>query len=345
MRAPPLAVASTTIDDVGERGDDAVAHREAPAAAACTPKPDSLTSSPARRTRSNSAPWRRGYTTSRPVADHADDRAAGVERALVRGGVDADRQPAHHGDAGAGEQRAELAGVGEPVRRGRPGADDRDPRPVEARRARRPPQQHRRAGRGARRRGSGSRARRRRAMTCLRRPSVRAQVEPAARRLGPPPRRGGASASPSRRRVVGRAARRARRRARPRASAAVGSVQRSSSAPQPRRAHVGKAGERRGRHLGRTRRAGRSPATVLTGRPGGARPPTATCASPMTRSRRRGRRACGRPAGPAPRRGRSGGAASTTPSPRVGRLRRRAGRWRRARPPGRGRCAATAGRA
>ncbi len=56
-----------------------------------------------------------------------DDAAAGIERALVRGAVDADREPAHDDDARTGERGAELTGVGQPVRRRRAGADHRDP--------------------------------------------------------------------------------------------------------------------------------------------------------------------------------------------------------------------------
>ena len=101
------------------------------AAGAATPKPDSLTSRPGARTRSNSTTWRRGYTTSRPVATTPDDPAAGVERAVVGGAVDADGEAAHDRDARGGEDGAELAGVGEPVRGCGAGADDRDTRAVE----------------------------------------------------------------------------------------------------------------------------------------------------------------------------------------------------------------------
>ena len=63
--------------------------------------------------------------------DDADDRAARVERAFVRRAVDADREPAHHDDPGAGERGAELARVGQAVRRRGAGADHRDARLLE----------------------------------------------------------------------------------------------------------------------------------------------------------------------------------------------------------------------
>ena len=85
-----------------------------------------------------------------PGRDDADHRAAGVERALVRGAVDPDREPAHHRDPGAGERGAELAGVGEPVRGRGAGADDRDPRPVERVGPLALDEQHRRGGRRSR---------------------------------------------------------------------------------------------------------------------------------------------------------------------------------------------------
>ena len=58
--------------------------------------------------------------------DDTDHEPAGVERAHVRGGVDPDREPAHDGDAGAGEEPAELARVGQPVRCRRTRPDDCD---------------------------------------------------------------------------------------------------------------------------------------------------------------------------------------------------------------------------
>ena len=63
--------------------------------------------------------------------NHADDRATRRERAFVRGAVDADREPAHHGHSGVGEVRRDLARIGEAVWRRAACADHRDPWRVE----------------------------------------------------------------------------------------------------------------------------------------------------------------------------------------------------------------------
>ena len=63
--------------------------------------------------------------------DDADRQSARVERSGVGGAVDADREPADHGDAGAGAERGDLARVGDAHRRRGASADDRDPRRVE----------------------------------------------------------------------------------------------------------------------------------------------------------------------------------------------------------------------
>ncbi len=97
-----------------------------------------------------------------PGAEHADHRAAGVERALVRGGVDPDGEPAHHGEPRPGERGAELVGVGEPVGRRRPGADDRDPAAGERLGRVTLGEQHRRSLRDRRRSDSPAAPRRRR---------------------------------------------------------------------------------------------------------------------------------------------------------------------------------------
>ena len=63
--------------------------------------------------------------------DDADDPAAGLERALVRGGVDADRQAAHDRDALLGQVAPDRARVGDARRCRGARADDGDSRPVE----------------------------------------------------------------------------------------------------------------------------------------------------------------------------------------------------------------------
>ena len=67
----------------------------------------------------------------------------------MRGAVDADREPAHHGHARAGQEGAELAGVGQAVRCRGARADDRDPRGVRRRRVARPRRTAPRGGRDA----------------------------------------------------------------------------------------------------------------------------------------------------------------------------------------------------
>ncbi len=117
MRAPPLRVASTTTTasakpammrlrtgNASRRGADAVAEladeqsRVAHAVEQC-----------AMATRVHDV---------EAGAEHTDHRSAGLERALVRGGVDADGEPTHHRDVSPGEDRTQFACVGEPVRRG-----------------------------------------------------------------------------------------------------------------------------------------------------------------------------------------------------------------------------------
>ena len=71
-----------------------------------------------------------------PGRDDTDRVSAARERALVRGAVDAEREPADDGDAGAAEERADLARIGEPVRRRGAGTDDRDARRARTLRAR-----------------------------------------------------------------------------------------------------------------------------------------------------------------------------------------------------------------
>ena len=126
MRAPPRTRGLHHDDDVGERGDDPVPDRERARRGAARRSPSSLTSSPDSRTPLNSAAWRRGYTTSSPVATTPIASPPAVERAPVRGGVDADREPAHDRDTRFAQRRAHLVRVGEPVRRCRTRADDRD---------------------------------------------------------------------------------------------------------------------------------------------------------------------------------------------------------------------------
>ena len=109
--------------DAGEAGDDPVARDEAPAHG---PKPGGISDTTAPRSTTCAYSWRLlgGYGTSAPLPD-GDDGSAGLQRAGVRRGVDAEREARDHRHAGGGEAAAERAGDLEPVRGRAAGADDR----------------------------------------------------------------------------------------------------------------------------------------------------------------------------------------------------------------------------
>ncbi len=104
-------------DDVGERGDDAVAYGE--------PEPVGLGAE------SGLAQEHAGCTHAleqhdvparvddvEAGGDHAHDTAPGIEGPDVRGAVDPDGEAADDGDTAPGQERAQLACVGETVHRG-----------------------------------------------------------------------------------------------------------------------------------------------------------------------------------------------------------------------------------
>ncbi len=113
-------------DEVGQRGDDAIADREPLASglhavAVLTDDESLLANFGVER----AVPA--GIHDVETGRDDPDDESARVERADVRGGVDPDGQAAHDGDTGAGEEPAQLACVFEAVRCRGTRPDDRHP--------------------------------------------------------------------------------------------------------------------------------------------------------------------------------------------------------------------------
>ena len=99
---------------------------------AVVPIANSLTTSPF-----GGDPPREGAVACRiddvePRADHRDRAGAAGERALVRRGVDAERQPRDDDPAGLAQMRSEGARVLEPLRCRVAAADDRDHRRLQA---------------------------------------------------------------------------------------------------------------------------------------------------------------------------------------------------------------------
>ena len=240
-----------------------------------------------------------GVDDVEPGPEDTDRGPAGVERAGVRGAVDADREPAHHGHTRVREHRAELGRVGEAVWCRRAGADDRDPGPVERVRARTLGEQHRRHVGELRVDGVVGAARQQHAGP----PRLEHRRGPVQVDSGPPlaqparsDRAGGwrtqSTACPPRGRGDGVSSDPATRRAA--CGAAPAPCRRARPARQPRCA------DRRARR-----------ARSFTARPDATRPP-ARCARLPPRARRRDRRSSGRRGGRAPRRDRS---ASRPPRP------------------------------
>ena len=93
-----------------------------------TPKPVSLSTTPARRTRFVERHVAARIFDVEAGGDDTDRGAAGAERSVVHGAVDADRHPAHDRDTGHREECTELVRIGETVGCRAPSADDRNPR-------------------------------------------------------------------------------------------------------------------------------------------------------------------------------------------------------------------------
>ena len=229
-------------DHVGEAGDDAVADRELLAAwlhavAELAHEQPAATDAVEEHA---VASWVHDVETGR---DHTDDGATDVERAFVRGGVDADREPTHDGDARGAEHRADLARVGQAVRCGGTRADDRHPRPVEHVGDVAFGEQHRRAlGHVVADRDSARRRRRRHGCRGARACGGCGRRRP--RRATAPPTPSRAARSSGRARAVRSAARATAPHCRERAHRP--SPSREGGA-QPRGRHVGEAREHRRR--------------------------------------------------------------------------------------------------
>ena len=134
---PERSAASTTTVSSRQRGHDPVARREASSATARAPGGSSETTAPLARPARRARGWRAGRRTSAPHASTAIVRPAAVERTAVGGGVDPERQAAHHGHAGRRQPAAELVADLQPVAGGASRADDGDRRLVRAARRRR----------------------------------------------------------------------------------------------------------------------------------------------------------------------------------------------------------------
>ena len=107
---------------------------------AVKPGGSSETTQPRAATRSYSAPPRRGYGDVGPAGEDRDGRRADVrvERADVRGRVDAERHAGDDGHPGGGEPAPERARDLDAVRRAAARADDRHPVAARPARASRP---------------------------------------------------------------------------------------------------------------------------------------------------------------------------------------------------------------
>ena len=291
---------------LGEPADQPVAQREVRGRGG-VPGGNSVTSAPCARSGSASRAVRGRIHAIRSAGLHRDGAPAGLERALVRGRVDAAREARDHHQPGARERGGEVAREREPVAgspRARPRSRPRAPRAPADRRAPRSSGGGIRVAREARR--------------------IRARAE-----SGSPTRaaRGAASRAPLE--LAGRAAaeprsraarardRRARAAARPRDRAGSASARWSASQGRSARASRGsragssspgadKAGAPRDRGAPRIARAGAALARLLAGDAPRKRSPSSSSVSVCMTKRdavigSAAPRAASRSRGPAPR--------------------------------------------